>query len=66
MIISRRLKYIEFVWNEDEQLFRIRTFDRKNPNQVTGRVYLNKTYMFSVLRFIVRITQRMWGRRRKK
>lgn len=81
MIIERRLKYIKFHWDDDTQVFTIRTF--ANPNirlktravpvteegrRVIGQITLNKVYLFSTMRFMVRIAQRMWGRKipRKK
>ncbi len=33
---------------------------------INGRIYLNKTYAFALLRFVVRISQRNWFRKPKK
>jgi hypothetical protein len=33
---------------------------------LNGRIHLNKTYAFALLRFVVRISQRNWFRKAKK
>lgn len=73
MIIERRLKYIKFNWCDDEQDLIITTLQR-NPDdtfyvegvkdgltdqKVTGIIRLNKTYLFSTMRFMISVAQRM-------
>ena len=70
MTIERRLKYIKFVWDEDDQRLMITTYPKEGEDallrvddeEVTGFISINKTYIFSVMRFMIRISQRMWGR----
>ena len=38
----------------------------KLAQPINGRIYLNKTYAFALLRFVVRISQRNWFRKVKK
>ena len=74
--VERKLKYIGFIWDDDAQKLVIETYDKFSPykgtklevQRTTGSITLNKTYIFSTMRFMVRIAQRMWGRKipRKK
>ena len=74
MIIERRLKYIGFHWDDETQELVITTYYKGNLKEsvseeerpLTGEIILNKTYLFSTMRFMIRIAQRMWGRRKKR
>ena len=50
--VESDLEYAERVANEDPP--------------INGRIYLNKSYAFALLRFVVRISQRNWFRKAKK
>ena len=68
MIIERKLKYIDFKFDEETQEFKITTWSKpvsENEPDFPESVTLNKTYAFALKRFIVRIAQRMWGRRKR-
>lgn len=64
MIIQRRLKYIEFFWDDDTKELIITTYSKTN-DMATGTIILGKVYLFSTMRFMLRISQRMWLRRKK-
>lgn len=70
-IIERRLKYIKFTFDEKDSAFVITTYD-KDGETVIGQVGMSKTYMFSTIRFLVSMAQRMtrgfpaWVKKRKK
>jgi len=81
MIIERKLKYIRFEWNDDAQELVIETYGKFSPvegglktgvQERTGVIVLNKSYIFSTMRFITRINQRMsrgfpgWVKRRNQ
>ena len=71
MIIERRLKYIKFVWDDGDQTLTIVALgkigekslvdakDGMTDQPVTGWIQLNKTYLFSTMRFMIRCMQRM-------
>ena len=79
MVIERRIKYISFHWDDDTQELLITTFYRGNLSEsaseeerpITGAIKLNKTYLFSTMRFMIRCMQRMgrgfpaWVKKRK-
>ncbi len=54
MIINKKLNTIGFGWNDDTQELTIST------------PIITKRNFFPLLRFMVRIKQRMWGRRIEK
>jgi len=62
--ILKKLKYGHFIYDDETQSFEILKLD---PN---GKVYehmaLNKTYAFAFMRFIIRIAQRNWFRKKIK
>ena len=78
MIIQRRLKYIKFHWDDDtceltiftypkdENDYNIGVRDYETGEMLSGHIKLGKTYLFSTLRFMIRIAQRMWLRRKIK
>ena len=55
MVIQRELKSIKFTWDDGLKFLTITTPD--------GQVVVGKTYLFSLVRFGLRICQRMWGRK---
>lgn len=58
MIINKDLKNVSFEYNEAEKTFTIiNTTDG-------GSVYLNKVEAFAFMRFLVRISQRNWLRKK--
>lgn len=63
MKITRELKYAAFEYDEDTNQFRIyQNIDVDTPPMITS---LNKVYAFALMRFIVRIAQRNWFRKKK-
>ncbi len=60
--IAKTLKFGNFIYDEERDLI-IATLNDKDGN-ITGRIELNKTYSYALLRFIVRISQRNWFRRK--
>lgn len=60
---SRKLKFMEMIWEEESGEFTITTFDREDGT-FNGQVTLNITYMFSVIRFMLSIFQSYVGRGR--
>lgn len=59
MKITKKLKYVEFEWDEETKSFMITEEDG-------NRVILNKVYAFAFMRFVVRMAQRNWLRKQKK
>jgi len=57
MIIERRLKSIKFIWDDKLKFLTIITPE--------GEVKVGKTYLFSLIRFGLRVCQRQWGRHKK-
>ena len=53
MKITKKLKYVEFEWDEEAKSFMITEEDG-------NRVILNKVYAFAFMRFVVRMAQRNW------
>ena len=62
MIITKKLKNAIFSWDDDKQIFNVWVWD-KNDNRRIG-IDIQKVYAFSLLRFLVRISQRNWYRRK--
>ena len=58
MKITKALKYATFEWDEETKSF---TILEENGN----RVILNKVYAFAFMRFVVRMAQRNWLRKKK-
>ena len=64
MVIQTRLRNIEFTWFEERGELVIQTI---TPHGIYfEKVVIRKAYIFSLMRFIIRIAQRMWGRKIKK
>ena len=65
--VNRELKHLFMGYSDGEKDFLIQTLERKadGTKVVTGEIILNKTYAFSLMRFILRIAQRNWLRRKK-
>ena len=61
MIIEKNLKYASFTWNDELKELRVYGADEKGASYVV----LNKVYAFALVRFIVRLAQRNWFRRKK-
>ncbi len=61
MEIEKKLKYGSFTWNDEKKEFRVYG---ANEDEATF-VILNKVYAFAFLRFIIRIAQRNWFRKKK-
>jgi len=62
--VIKSLKYGTFVWCERKRKFYIWLTDKK-----TGEKYVaefDKVYAFALMRFIIRISQRNWFRKKKK
>lgn len=62
--ITKELKYAKFEYDEDKKEFLITSDPFCYP---TGRnsLRLNKTYAFSLMRFILRISQKNWSNHNK-
>jgi hypothetical protein len=62
--ITKELKYAKFEYDEDKKEFRITSDSFSYP---TGRnsLCLSKTYAFSLMRFILRISQKNWSNHNK-
>lgn len=61
--IIKELKYGKFLWDDEKKHFVI------GVNDETGRarhIVLNKVYAFAFMRFVVRIAQRNWFRKRER
>lgn len=58
MKITKKLKYAEFEWDEENKSFMITEEDG-------NRVTLNKVYAFAFMRFVVRMAQRNWLKGKK-
>lgn len=56
MVINKDLKNISFSYDESSKLFSIKNSD--------GEVNLNKVESFAFLRFLIRISQRNWLRKK--
>jgi len=56
MVINKDLKNISFSYDESSKLFSIKNTD--------GEVSLNKVESFAFLRFLIRISQRNWLRKK--
>jgi hypothetical protein len=56
--MKRNLKYIQFGFNDETQEVVITTID-KESGMISGSVVLNKTYVFSTIRFLISVNQRM-------
>ena len=68
MEIRKKLKYADFVWNEDKKELDITTWVESGvevPPVLPETIKLNKTYLFALSRFITRLSQRYWLRRKK-
>jgi hypothetical protein len=68
MKIKRELKFASFEWDDEEKTIVIVTRlnspnDTEDARPINGRIKLNKTYSFALLRFVVRIAQRNWFRK---
>lgn len=57
MIISRKLKKVEYEYNTQSQVLTIRTVD-PNTRATTGKIIVDKVYMFSIFTFIKQIAYR--------
>lgn len=62
--ITKTLKYGTFIWDDEARMFEIFATNRDTGEQ--RHLYLNKVYAFAFLRFVVRMAQRNWYRKRKK
>lgn len=60
--IKSELKYAHWIWDEDKKIFILVTKDA--DGSPTAVLELNKTYAFSFVRFVLRIAQRNWFRKR--
>jgi len=62
--ITKELKYAKFEYDEDKKEFWITSDPFSYP---TGRnsLCLNKAYAFSLMRFILRISQKNWSNHNK-
>lgn len=58
MKITKKLKYAEFEWDEENKSFLITEEDG-------NRVTLDKVYAFAFMRFVVRMAQRNWLKGKK-
>lgn len=56
MKITKELKFASFDYDESSKTFGITTDN--------GRITLNKVYAFAFMRFVVRIAQRNWFRKK--
>lgn len=61
--IVKQLKFGRFTWDEENKVFTLETLD--HDENVTGKLQLNKVYAFAFMRFVVRMAQRNWFRKRK-
>ena len=61
MVIEKKLKYGTFTWNDEWKELRIYGADEETASYVI----LNKVYAFALVRFIIRMAQRNWFRRKK-
>jgi hypothetical protein len=64
MIKPRHLKFASFSWDEENRLLNI--IQSSDNKFVKGSISMNKTYLYSALRYMVRVSQYMWGRKRGK
>lgn len=62
MKIKRELKYYDF--EIDEETKEVTIWDKRNEHGI-DKVVLNKTYMFSFIRFAIRYFYRLSIKRRK-
>jgi hypothetical protein len=60
MKINKKLKNVEFEYDEETKTFTIMEADGFN-----GYIQLNKVYAFAFMRFVVRMAQRNWLRQKK-
>ncbi|OGZ32288.1 MAG: hypothetical protein A2V69_01110 [Candidatus Portnoybacteria bacterium RBG_13_40_8] len=58
MIIEKKLKYGTFSWDDEKKEFIVENYK--------GIVHLNKTYAYAFQRFLTRISQRNWFRKRER
>lgn len=58
-MITKKLKYGEFWWDEENKLF-----GAKNYRNETG-IVLEKVYLFAMIRFAIRIMSSNWLRNKK-
>lgn len=75
--IRKRLKYIEYKFNSAQKTLTITTYSKDGPGQSfidsdtgtllykTGEITLNKTYLFSLVRFTLSLLQRNFYGKRK-
>ena len=56
--VAKALKYGTFTWDDDAKLLMV--------DRMGQQVMLDKTYMFALSRFITRLSQRAWFRRKAK
>ena len=60
MKIKKKLKNIEFHYNEE-----LKKFEILREGEISKNIDLNKIEAFALMRFIVRISQRNWMRSKK-
>ena len=58
MKIKKKLKYVTFEYDEDQKDFVIEESDG-------NKVILSKVYAFAFMRFVIRMAQRNWLKRKK-
>jgi len=61
--ITKKLKFAEFAWDDNAKVLSAWTWGNLKGEEYG--VALNKTYAFALMRFIIRIAQRNWLRRKK-
>jgi hypothetical protein len=68
MEIIKDLKYAKFIYNNVDNEFEITVFEQfpgETPDVMPTTIKLSKTYAFSLMRFLIRIAQRNFLRRKK-
>lgn len=62
MKITKKLKYATFEYDEKSKNFIIEAEDAEaeTTEKPFRRILLNKTYAFSLMRFVVRVAQKNW------
>ena len=62
--LVKNLKCVSFSWDDETKELTIVT-TTGIPHEVLGEIKLNKVYIFALNRFITRLSQRHWLRRKK-
>ena len=59
MKIKRNLKYADWSYDFNQHYLKLETFDKSPERKLAQSIKLNRTYMFSIARFIVSVAQRI-------